>query len=116
MTDSIEMNGEADKSAMTKLMQIEIDLLNRLKQLSTDKSKSHSKDSGEQAVERENDEVVDQLESEASQELQQVQNSIQRINQGKYHECTKCGLEISSERLEAIPYTTFCISCAEKMT
>ena len=116
MNDSIEMNGKADKSAMTKLKQIETDLLKRLKQLSMDKSKSHSKDSEDQAVERENDEVVDQLESEASQELQQVQNSIQRISQGKYHECTKCGFEIPAERLEAIPYTTFCISCAETMT
>ena len=104
---------KADESALKKLSQIETDLSKRLSHLSADMSKSHSKDSGEQAVERENDEVVAELESEAGKELQQVQDAIQRIKKGKYHECSKCGGEIAPERLDAIPYTTVCIGCAE---
>lgn len=107
---------KADESALKKLSQIETDLSKRLSHLSADMSKSHSKDSGEQAVERENDEVVAELESEAGKELQQVQDAIQRIDKGKYHECSKCGGEISPKRLEAIPYTMLCIVCADTST
>jgi RNA polymerase-binding transcription factor DksA len=103
-----------DSKISANLIQMELDLLNRLKKLSIDKSKTHSKIPDEQSIELENDEVIDQLEVETTQELQQVKNALERIKQGKYHECTKCGLEISSERLEAIPYTTLCIACAEQ--
>ncbi len=103
----------SDKLALKTLLQMENDLSNRLNQLSVDMTKSHSRDSGEQAVERENDEVVDRLENETEKELQQVQNAIKRIEQGKYHECSKCGGQISTERLYAIPYATLCITCAD---
>ena len=106
---------EADKKAMKKLLELEAELSTRLNQLTSDMSKSHSRDSDEQAVERENDEVVENLENETMIELKQVKNAIQRLNQGNYHECMKCGLEISPERLEAIPYTNLCISCADSL-
>jgi len=104
---------EVDKKAMKKLRELEADLSTRLSQLTADMSKSHSRDSSEQAVERENDEVVENLENETKIELKQVQNAIQRLNLEKYHECVECGLEISPERLEAMPYANLCISCAD---
>jgi RNA polymerase-binding transcription factor DksA len=33
---------------------------------------------------------------------------------GDYGICTKCGAEISKERLEIVPYAALCIKCAEK--
>lgn len=109
----MENNIEADKISLKTLLKLEDELNNHIKKLSVDLSKSHSRDSGEQAVERENDEVIDQLEREASEELKQVQDAIQRINSGKYHLCTSCGGDISAARLKAIPYTTLCITCAD---
>ena len=103
---------ETDKTSLKALLKLEGELKSHIEKLSVDLSKSHSRDSGEQAVERENDEVINQLERDASEELTQVQNAIQRINSGKYHLCTSCGGDISAERLKAIPYTTLCISCA----
>ena len=109
-------HAEADKISMKLLMQLEEELSNRLENLTLDLSKSHSRDSGEQAVERENDEVISTLESETKDELQQVKNAIKRIQgikQGNYHICTECEEEIPAERLSAIPYTTLCLKCAE---
>ena len=112
MTD----HAASDKVALQELLQLEGELSNRIKNLSADMSKSHSLDSGEQAVERENDEVIVQLEGDASEELAQVRHALARINQGRYHECEECGDEISGKRLVAIPYTTLCFDCANKST
>lgn len=106
-------NIETDKNSLKSLLNLEDELKSHIEKLSADLSKSHSRDSGEQAVERENDEVIDQLERDASEELTQVQNAIQRIESGKYHLCSSCGGDISAARLKAIPYTTLCITCAD---
>ena len=109
-------HAESDKIALQELLQLEGELSSRLKQLSADMSKSHSLDSSEQAVERENDEVIEQLEEDTREELVKVKQAIQRIKQGNYHACTNCGGEISIQRLEAIPYSTLCIDCANTAT
>lgn len=43
--------------------------------------------------------------------LAMIDDALQAIQEGKYGICEVCGREISAERLEAIPYTTFCQDC-----
>ncbi len=43
--------------------------------------------------------------------LEQIKNALDRINQGKYGYCLKCGKEIPAARLEAMPYAFLCIDC-----
>ena len=100
-------------AALQQLTELQEELSNRLERLSTDRSKSHSIDSSEQAVERENDEVIDQLESDARAELAQVKQALLRIENGTYEVCTKCEEEIGSARLKALPYVALCINCAD---
>lgn len=100
-------------AALQQLTELQEELSNRLESLSTDRSKSHSIDSSEQAVERENDEVIDQLESDARTELVQVKLAMQRIDNGTYGVCAKCEEEISPERLKALPFVELCINCAD---
>jgi RNA polymerase-binding transcription factor DksA len=40
-----------------------------------------------------------------------INNALDRIKQGSYGKCLKCGQEIPQERLEAIPYAFMCIQC-----
>lgn len=47
--------------------------------------------------------------------LQQVEIAIQRYESGSYGVCEHCGQEIDIARLEAIPYTPFCLRCAETL-
>ncbi|CAA6815026.1 MAG: Dimethylmenaquinone methyltransferase [uncultured Thiotrichaceae bacterium] len=102
-----------DQQALETLQRLEEELTNRLEKLSADMSKSHSADSGEQAVERENDEVVEQLQHDTGEELRQVGQAIKRIEAGTYHQCQQCGGEIAEARLQVLPYVSICIACAE---
>jgi DnaK suppressor protein len=43
--------------------------------------------------------------------LKKIDEAIERINQGVFGICDKCGLEINIKRLEARPVTTMCIEC-----
>ena len=44
--------------------------------------------------------------------LDEVEAALDRIEQGSFGRCTKCLRLIRKERLEAIPYSRFCVACA----
>ena len=46
--------------------------------------------------------------------LADVDHALERIEDGSYGECERCGNEISPARLEAIPHARLCISCQQK--
>jgi len=66
----------------------------------------------EQVKQTENDELVLNLEAEGLGEKAQIDNALQRIEDGSYLLCAVCGEEVGEERLQAIPYTDRCINCA----
>ena len=47
--------------------------------------------------------------------LQMVETALLRIREGEFGECVSCGEEINAKRLEAVPWTRYCISCQEKL-
>ncbi len=71
-------------------------------------------DSGEQAIEREHDDVLEALGGLARSELEKINTALARIEQGEYGICTLCKKAISAERLKVIPYADRCINCADK--
>lgn len=46
--------------------------------------------------------------------LNMVETALQRIREGTFGECVSCGNEINPKRLEAVPWTRYCIACQEK--
>jgi len=46
--------------------------------------------------------------------LEQVQAALERIDNGGFGLCEECGGKISRERLDALPYTPYCIHCAQQ--
>lgn len=52
------------------------------------------------------------LGAQDAKRLQQIDSALDRIYQGKYGRCLKCGKEIPSERLETLPYALMCVPCA----
>ena len=58
-------------------------------------------------------EVRDGLDDEAAQELNQVNDALARLDAGEYGYCKSCGSPIGEARLEAMPFATLCIDCAE---
>jgi DnaK suppressor protein len=47
--------------------------------------------------------------------LQMVESALSRIREGVFGECINCGNDINAKRLEAVPWTRYCISCQEKL-
>ncbi len=72
------------------------------------------KDFAEQATQAENDEVLDALGNATRNEIEQVKQAIRRIDRGDYGKCEICGQAIKAERLNALPFSSMCINCAEK--
>jgi DnaK suppressor protein len=48
------------------------------------------------------------------QTLRQVRDALQRIEDGTYGQCIECGRQIEIARLEAIPWTPYCLQDQEK--
>ncbi len=53
--------------------------------------------------------------SNERQLLQMVEGALSRIREGVFGECISCGNEINAKRLEAVPWTRYCIACQEKL-
>jgi DnaK suppressor protein len=47
--------------------------------------------------------------------LKEVEDALQRIEQGTYGKCVNCGRPIPEKRLEAIPWATFDVKCEEQL-
>lgn len=85
----------------------------RLSKIEQDASKPYARDSEEQALEREEDDVIDALDEGILAELKQISDALARIERNEYGICIGCKEKIPIERLEALPYTDRCIACAE---
>jgi DnaK suppressor protein len=48
-----------------------------------------------------------------SQMLKEVENALRRVAGGTYGACEGCGDEISANRLKAIPWARYCLTCQE---
>ncbi len=46
--------------------------------------------------------------------LDEVTAALKRIEDGTFGRCSGCSRMIGRQRLDAVPYSQFCISCAEK--
>ena len=46
--------------------------------------------------------------------LNLVDQALNRIKDGSYGECNSCHQELQQKRLEAVPWTRYCITCQEK--
>ena len=64
------------------------------------------------AIEREAEEVLEDLGFAGQLELRQISAALQRIDAGDFGTCTKCGAKIDEERLDLLPQTPFCRHCA----
>lgn len=97
-----------------------VDRLNRQKQelerryqaINRDFRNGRSADFAEQATENENNDVLMGLREEARDELNQITSALHRVETGEYGYCRSCGEEIQAERLEALPYASQCVNCA----
>ena len=54
------------------------------------------------------------LQAHLEREVEEIERAIERAESGLYGVCERCGEQIASARMHALPYTTLCVSCASK--
>lgn len=101
-----------------KLESRQQELESRVTAINDDISHKHeplSSDWSEQALERENDEVLEALGNSSQNELRQIKLALKRIENGDYSSCISCTEAIPIKRLELVPHTIHCTSCAQEL-
>ena len=89
------------------------DLLERAEVIEDDLRHALDADSSEQAVDLADDEALEGVDDVLRAEIVQIRYALQRIENGTYGTCAKCGKDIARARLEARPIATRCIDCAD---
>ena len=74
-------------------------------------AKQSNSDSVDAAFDSSGEEIASQLAELESRELAQIERAIKRLKGGTYGLCEGCGIRIPVARLNALPYSTLCISC-----
>jgi DnaK suppressor protein len=101
--------------AKKNLKALKKELKKRIKDVKKSLTSKRNQDWAEAAVEAENDEVLEGIFTETTQELQQVEFALQRIKEGDYSACSECNEVINKKRLKIMPFTSLCIKCAQKL-
>jgi DnaK suppressor protein len=60
----------------------------------------------------ERDLAIHQIESNFNR-TQSIKLALERIADGSYGTCLRCDRDISRKRLQAVPWTSYCIQCQE---
>jgi RNA polymerase-binding transcription factor DksA len=109
------MNAPRHTPVATRKAQMEArlaDLKARLDAIESELDSHTERDWEEAAIEREGDEVLEASGVSGQLEIRMIEAALKRIAEDEYGYCVKCGSEIAQERLDAVPYTPFCRSCA----
>jgi RNA polymerase-binding transcription factor len=105
---------EAHPAFRQKLTERYMEIRGRLERIARDADKPLDADFEEQAVERENDEVLLALDRSIRSEMAQIEKTLTRLNKGEYGVCEVCGDPITPKRLEALPFAARCVVCEGK--
>jgi DnaK suppressor protein len=92
------------------------ELQNRLNAARREKMGSglaEAKDEGDRATASTSAEVSGAQLAQTESLLKVINAALRRIEEGTFGECLNCGQEIGAKRLEAIPWTRYCLTCQE---
>lgn len=95
-----------------RLLQRKMELERQQVAIHCDFAQGLSANATEQAQERENEDVLTALADHNMTELEEINRALQRMELGTYNKCAHCGEAIKLARLNAVPFTVLCASCA----
>ena len=84
-----------------------------------------NKDAGQESSDEITQDIADKATSSYTKEflfslsdsertlVQQIDQALARIDEGAYGTCTHCGNPLMEKRLEAVPWTPYCLDCME---
>lgn len=87
------------------------ELERRLRKIEDDLDQPGSSDVSEHAIEVVEDEVMEGVGQAGLAELKAIDAALERIDNGTYGTCVRCGGPISEARLNAVPHAALCEDC-----
>ena len=99
-----------------KLQGQKADLLRNLGQLTHQAqipAHEYGNDEGDRARSAHEKELLSRQTAQIRSRLNLIERALGKVNDGSYGQCSNCGDGIHSKRLEAIPWTSYCVSCQE---
>lgn len=72
-------------------------------------------DAVDQATRQSEKDILLRTTKKEQQLLRAVDSALDRIRDGSFGQCLSCGKEIGGVRLEAVPWTPYCILCQEDL-
>lgn len=105
-----------DLKAREKVLRARLaELDGRLHRIEDHLEQPPDRDWNDNAIESEMDEVLESLGQAGVTEMEAIHAALARIKGGSYGICVRCGEDISGERLDVIPHTALCRTCATKV-
>ncbi|MBW4960893.1 TraR/DksA family transcriptional regulator [Sulfitobacter sp. CW3] len=102
-----------DQSHYARLINARLQELDaRMHEVDHELGEPKSADMNEQSIDLEDDEVLEGIGLAAQKEIGLLNLALERIKDGSYGICKKCGEPISEARLAAVLYAPLCKSCA----
>jgi len=99
-----------------KMLKRREEMLQELSALSSEKvSDGQVQDSGDEAVSSSLERLQTSLEKSEIDELNLIDEALNKIAKKEYGICVDCGNSISDKRLETFPYAARCIICQEAL-
>ncbi|XDA97666.1 TraR/DksA C4-type zinc finger protein [Sulfitobacter sp. LCG007] len=95
-----------------RLLERRDELNARLENVEKELDQPATTDWEDRSSERQGDEVLEALGQVEMNELRRIDAALDRIENGSYGSCQKCGNDISEARLELLPDTPLCKDCA----
>jgi RNA polymerase-binding protein DksA len=88
----------------------------RLRRIEGELETTPTNDDDDRATEQEEVEVLEALGDAGAAELKSIEAALQRIEEGTFGRCAKCGAPMPEERLEAVPHAALCMNCIAENT
>lgn len=86
-----------------------------LEELAHVKHSSASGDVADAAFDSSGEEIASTLAELEARELAQIERALKRLKAGTYGKCEVCSVKIPVARLNALPFSTFCVKCQREM-
>jgi DnaK suppressor protein len=99
-----------------KLEAQKADLLRSLDQLAQQAqlaAHEYGRDEGDRARSAHEKELLSRQVAQMRSRLNLIERALSKVNDGSYGQCSNCGDDINPKRLEAIAWTSYCVTCQE---
>jgi DnaK suppressor protein len=103
------------KEKLENLRQESMRFLERLRHESRSLETDGTQDSADQCVVNLSKESLFEQSSQKRTMLRLIEAALQRMTEGSFGTCVACSDEIQTRRLQAVPWTQFCLPCQEEL-